>query len=288
MLPRVAEDSAFADKDDLMKIVTFNVNSIRKRLHQLQAVLDKHCPEIVAFQETKANDDSFPFDDVRALGLPHIETFGQKTHYGVAVASTIASKTSERGFDWREEDQQRRFQALTFETRRGDLTLMNGYFPQGERRSHPVKFPAKQQFYGDLLKFLQERCSPDDLLLTVGDMNVAPDDLDVLIGEKNAKRWLSQGICCFLPEEREWLGTVSNWGLLDCYAELTPDEGRVASWFDYRSRGFEDNPKRGLRIDLLLATRPLFHHLRSTGIDLDIRAMTQPSDHAPVWCEFDL
>ena len=271
-----------------MKIVTFNVNSIRKRFHQVKAVLDKHSPEIVAFQETKVSDEDFPFDEVRNLGLPHIEIFGQKTHYGVAVASTIAPKTAHNGFDWREQDQQRRFQMLRFDTPKGEITVLNGYYPQGEARAHPVKFPAKRQFYADLLKCLQERCSPNSLLIAVGDMNVAPNDIDVQIGEKNATRWLRTGKCTFLPEEREWLGALFNWGLVDCYAALTPDESRTSSWFDYRTRGFEDEPRRGLRIDLLLASKPLFSHLRRTGIDLDIRAMTQPSDHAPVWCEFDL
>ena len=271
-----------------MKIVSFNVNSIRRRFHQLKTLLDKHSPEIVAFQETKVSDPDFPFDDVHELGFEHVTVFGQKTHYGVAVASTLPPKSTVNGFEWREDDQQRRFQALTFETSKGDLTVLNGYYPQGETRAHPVKFPAKRQFYGDLLKFLHERCSPDEMLLALGDMNVAPDDLDVKIGDDNAKRWLRTGKCSFLPEEREWLGAVFNWGLKDCYAELTPDELRGASWFDYRSRGFEDDPRRGLRIDLLLATNPLFAHLRSAGIDLEVRSMTQPSDHAPVWCEFDL
>lgn len=271
-----------------MKIVSFNVNSIRRRLHQLQAVLDKHSPEIVALQETKVTDDVFPFEDLEKMGLPHVEVFGQKTHYGVAVASTIKPQSAENGFAWREQDQQRRFQALKYQTTSGEVTLLNGYFPQGEKRSHPVKFPAKEQFYGDLLRYLQDHCSPESMLVTVGDMNVAPQDLDVLIGEKNAKRWLGSGICSFLPEEREWLASVQEWGLVDCYAELTQDSDRLASWFDYRSRGFEDEPRRGLRIDLLLATKPLFDRLRTTGIDLDIRAMSQPSDHAPVWCEFDI
>ncbi len=271
-----------------MKIVSFNVNSIRKRFHQVAALLDKHSPEIVAFQETKVIDAEFPFDDIRELGLPHIEVFGQKTHYGVAVASTIAPKTVQHGFDWREADQQRRFQALTYATNKGEITVLNGYYPQGEARSHAVKFPAKRQFYEDLLKFLQARCSPDSLLLALGDMNVAPNDIDVQIGEKNALRWLRTGKCAFLPEEREWLDTLMGWGLIDCYAHMTSDENRTASWFDYRTRGFEDEPRRGLRIDLLLATKPLLKRLRRAGIDLDIRAMTQPSDHAPVWCEFDL
>ena len=271
-----------------MKIVSFNVNSIRKRFHQLEAVLDKHSPEVVALQETKVTDEDFPFEDFKALGLPYVEIFGQKTHYGVAVASTIEPVAAVNGFDWREEDQQRRFQALKYATGSGELTVLNGYFPQGEARSHPVKFPGKERFYSDLLKYLQERCSPDSMLVAVGDMNVAPQDPDVRIGEKNAKRWLQTGKCSFLPEEREWLAAVTDWGLRDCYAELTENSDRVASWFDYRSKGFEDDPKRGLRIDLLLATKSLFERLRTTGIDLDIRAMSQPSDHAPVWCEFDL
>ncbi len=271
-----------------MKIVSFNVNSIRKRLHQLQAVLDKHSPEIVALQETKVTDEDFPFDDVRALGLPHIEVFGQKTHYGVAVASRMAPTRVENGFAWREQDQQRRFQALRYATEGGELTLLNGYFPQGESRSHALKFPAKERFYSDLLRYLKTECAPDSLLVTVGDMNVAPQDADVRIGENNANRWLRTGKCSFLPEEREWLGAVVDWGLHDCYATLTEDAERVASWFDYRSRGFDDDPRRGLRIDLLLATEPLHRRLTSAGIDLDIRAMSQPSDHAPVWCEFDL
>ena len=271
-----------------MKIVSFNVNSIRRRFHQLEAVLDKHAPEVVAFQETKVTDQDFPFDAVKALGLPYVQVFGQKTHYGVAVASTLEPTSVVNGFDWREEDQQRRFQAVKFATTRGEVTLLNGYFPQGEERSHPIKFPGKEQYYSDILSYLKERCSADSMVISVGDMNVAPQELDILIGEVNAKRWLRTGKCSFLPEEREWLRSLTNWGLHDCYAESTPDSERFASWFDYRSRGFEDDPKRGLRIDLLLATTPLFSRLKASGIDLDIRAMEQPSDHAPVWCEFDL
>ena len=271
-----------------MKIVSFNVNSIRKRLHQLQAVLDKHAPEIVAFQETKVTDQDFPFEALAELGLPFVQVFGQKTHYGVAVASTIEPTDAVNGFDWREPEQQRRFQALRYATASGELTVLNGYFPQGEERSHPVKFPAKELFYKDILAYLEQHCSNQDMVISVGDMNVAPEEHDVQIGEKNAKRWLRTGKCSFLPEEREWLGQLTDWGLRDCYAESTRDSERLASWFDYRSKGFEDDPKRGLRIDLLLASDPLFKRLRSSGIDLDIRAMEVPSDHSPVWCEFDI
>jgi exodeoxyribonuclease-3 len=119
-------------------------------------------------------------------------------------------------------------------------------------------------------------------------MNVAPLDLDVGIGEENAKRWLRTGSCCFLPEEREWLEALTSWGLKDAFRVVHPEVADRFSWFDYRSKGFDREPKRGLRIDLLLATAPLAARLGDAGIDYDIRAMERPSDHCPVWADFDL
>jgi exodeoxyribonuclease-3 len=77
-------------------------------------------------------------------------------------------------------------------------------------------------------------------------------------------------------------------GLEDCFRNLYPDCKDMFSWFDYRSRGFESNPKRGLRIDLILVSRKLAEQCCSVGIDYDIRAMDRPSDHAPVWAKFRL
>jgi exonuclease III len=65
------------------------------------------------------------------------------------------------------------------------------------------------------------------------------------------KRWLKTGKCSFLPEEREWMARLKNWGLVDSFRHLNPDVTDMFSWFDYRSRGFEDEPKRGLRIDVI-------------------------------------
>ena len=90
----------------------------------------------------------------------------------------------------------------------------------------------------------------------------------------------------FLPEEREWLQKVFDWGLRDTYAEQTSDSDRLYSWFDYRSKGFDREPRRGLRIDLILATNPLMKRLVGVGIDYELRAAEKPSDHCPIWCEF--
>jgi exodeoxyribonuclease-3 len=119
-------------------------------------------------------------------------------------------------------------------------------------------------------------------------MNVAPMDIDIGIGEDNAKRWLRTGKCSFLPEEREWLAALTDWGLYDAYRSVHPQSDDRFSWFDYRSRGFEAAPRRGLRIDLILASPPLAESCVAAGIDYDIRGMQKPSDHCPVWATFDL
>jgi exodeoxyribonuclease-3 len=125
-------------------------------------------------------------------------------------------------------------------------------------------------------------------VIIAGDMNVAPMDTDIGIGEDNRKRWLRTGKSSFLPEEREWLEHLCAWGLRDCFEQADAESERRYSWFDYRSRGFEQTPRRGLRIDLILATDGLTDRLNASGIDYDIRGSEKPSDHCPIWAEFSL
>ena len=123
----------------------------------------------------------------------------------------------------------------------------------------------------------------------MGDMNISHTDLDIGIGESNRKRWLKDGKCSFLPEEREWLDKLLGWGLVDTYRQINPNlEEEQYSWFDYRSKGFEREPKRGLRIDLILASTALAQHSVASGIDYDIRGMEKASDHCPIWTEFSI
>ena len=271
-----------------MKIVSFNVNGIRARLHQLQELVEQHRPDIIGLQETKAQDADFPLAAVQELGY-RVQYHGQKGHYGVALMSRCEPVDVQKGFPDEEEDAQRRLLTASFALADGGkLWVINGYFPQGESRSHATKFPAKERFYAKLLEFLQQRFSPTGRLVVMGDLNVAPHDLDVGIGVDNAKRWLRTGKCCFLPEERQWLQGLQEWGLVDTFRARNPLVDDGFSWFDYRSRGFDREPKRGLRIDLLLASQPLVACCSGVGIDDHIRAMERPSDHCPVWAEFDL
>ncbi len=271
-----------------MKIISYNVNGLRARYHQLQALIAKHEPDIIGLQETKVNDPDFPLETIHELGYQAIY-HGQKTHYGVALLAKVQPLHVQKGFQSEDENHQRRLLIARYPLPDGRrLQVVNGYFPQGESRAHATKFPDKRQFYANLQHWLETEADPNDLLLLMGDLNISPEESDIGIGEENAKRWLRTGKCSFLPEEREWLGKVKAWGLVDSYRALNPEVNDRFSWFDYRSRGFEAEPKRGLRIDLIMATAPLMQSCVATGIDYELRGMEKPSDHCPIWAEFDL
>jgi len=271
-----------------MRVVSFNVNSVRVRLHQLEALIVSHQPDIIGLQETKVTDEDFPIEAINAMGY-EVTFIGQKTHYGVALMSRKTPTSIIKGFATDTDESQKRFIGATFDLTDGrTLTFLNGYYPQGEKRSHPTKFPAKEKFYQDLSAFLDERCSASEPIMVVGDMNVAPVDFDIGIGEPNKKRWLKDGKTSFLPEERQWLSKLTDWGMFDSYRHHYPETSDRFSWFDYRSRGFEAEPKRGLRIDLILASNVIREQCIDSGIDYDIRGMEKPSDHCPIWTEFDL
>ena len=266
-----------------MKVMSFNINGLRARPHQLEEIIKKYQPDVLGLQEIKVADEVFPYELVDHLGY-HVNHFGQTGHYGVALLSKQAPLLVRKGFPTDDEEAQKRVIMIDLDTPFGQLTVINGYFPQGESREHPTKFPAKQKFYADLQRYLEQDHNAQNPVIIMGDMNISPSDLDIGIGEENRKRWLRTGKCSFLPEEREWYQRLYAYGLEDTFRYLNPTVNDKFSWFDYRSKGFDDN--RGLRIDHILANKALAAHCVDAGIALDIRAMDKPSDHAPIWAEF--
>ena len=271
-----------------MKIVSFNVNSVRQRQHQLEAVVEGLAPDIIGLQETKVTDEDFPILDMTSLGY-HATFIGQKTHYGVAILSKKMPEFVQKGFPEDDAESQKRFIHIAVRLDNGGLLhILNGYFPQGEANSHPTKYPAKRKFYEDLQHYIETTFTPTDNVAVIGDLNIAATDHDIGIGADNAKRWLKTGKCSFLPEEREWFARLMDWGFTDTYRAANPEANDEFSWFDYRSKGFEREPRRGLRIDYVLASKPLADNVVATGIDYATRAMPKPSDHCPVWTEFKI
>ncbi|MDN2662013.1 exodeoxyribonuclease III [Psychromonas sp. 14N.309.X.WAT.B.A12] len=267
-----------------MKVISFNINGLRARLHQLQAVIDKHQPDVIGLQEIKVHNDAFPVEAVEAMGY-HVYYHGQKAHYGVAILCKQKPTDVQYGFPTDNDEHQKRMIMVTVPDEDGQpVRILNGYFPQGENQTHETKYPYKRQFYQDLNTYLNENHTAEDNVIVMGDINISPLDLDIGIGEANAKRWLQTKKCSFLPEEREWLATLMSFGFTDTFRLLHPEEDQKFSWFDYRSRGFDDN--RGLRIDVVLATPALAEKTVEADIDYELRGIDKPSDHAPIWTEF--
>ena len=271
----------------MTRFVCFNINGIRARQHQLEAIRDIIDPDVMGLQETKVHDGQFPLEDVESLGY-HVEYFGQKAHYGVALLSKVAPIFVQKGFPGEDTEAQKRFIHARYVFNGREVDVLNGYFPQGESQDHPTKFPMKRAYYADLMTYIDTLKAEGRSLIIMGDMNIAPEDTDIGIGEVNAKRWLKNRKTSFLPEEREWYSDLMSRELTDTYRLHYPESTELYSWFDYRSRGFNDEPKRGLRIDHILCTADLIEHCVDAGISYELRGMEKPSDHAPIWAAFDL
>ena len=273
-------------ENDRIRTMSFNVNGIRSRLNQLEIILEKHSPTIVGLQEIKVSDEEFPIQAITEMGY-EVSYFGQKGHYGVALLSKTSPVNVIKGFPTDDNESQKRIIHGHYQYGSETIHVINGYFPQGENRSHPTKFPAKEKFYSDLGMYMRDNLKQNDYVVVMGDMNVAPKNIDVGIGPDNMKRWLQRGICCFLPEERTWLDSIMSFPLFDTYRHLHCNDLEY-SWFDYRSRGFDQDPKRGLRIDLILSSQSLLPRMIDAGIDVEARGLEKPSDHCPVWADFEL
>ncbi|MFT5097737.1 MAG: exodeoxyribonuclease-3 [Psychrobacter okhotskensis] len=271
----------------MTRFVSFNINGIRARQHQLEAVREVIDPDVMGLQETKVHDEQFPLENIESLGY-HVEYFGQKGHYGVALLSKVAPIFVQKGFPGEDVEAQKRFIHARYEFDGREVDVLNGYFPQGESQDHPTKFPMKRAYYADLMTYIDTLKAEGRSLIVMGDMNIAPEDIDIGIGEVNAKRWLKNRKTSFLPEERDWYAALMSRELTDTYRLHYPESTELYSWFDYRSRGFNDDPKRGLRIDHILCTSDLVDDCVDAGISYELRAMEKPSDHAPIWSAFNL
>ncbi len=212
-----------------MKIVSFNINSIRARPHQIEHLRDTLDPDVIGLQETKVNDPEFPLEIVNEIGY-HAEFWGQKGHYGVAILSKSKPKETIKGFINDTEDDQKRYIQSTFKFGNEDITIMNGYFPQGENINHETKFPKKIKFYNDLKDHIIDLKKTTSNLIVMGDFNVSPEDIDIGIGENNAKRWLREGKTSFQPQEREMWNSIKDLGFIDSWRELFPNESSIYSF----------------------------------------------------------
>jgi exodeoxyribonuclease-3 len=258
-----------------VRVATWNVNGLRARFEFLLLWLKERAPDLVGLQELKLSDDQFPHADLEAVGYRSL-CHGQKAWNGVAILSREPLEILQRGLPGQEE-----MGARLITARLAGLDFTTVYCPNGKDVDH-ADFERKLAWYDALRAHLDAAHEPGRPGLLCGDFNVCPSPLDSWHGESAA------GEIFHTDEERARFGRLIDWGLFDPYRALHPD-GRDYSWWDYRGGAFHRG--HGLRIDFVLATRPLRSALRSASVDRDWRKKRQEltaSDHAPVSIELDL
>jgi exodeoxyribonuclease-3 len=255
-------------------VATWNVNSIRSRLDSLVPWLDAARPDVVCLQETKVQDHDFPAAPIESVGY-HLAFRGQKTYNGVAILSTAPIERVRAGFD---DDGPADEARLIAGVVRG-VTLVNAYAPQGRDPENEM-YAYKLAWFPRLRAYLETNSSPEQPLLLMGDLNVAPESIDVW----DPKRLL--GHVCFNPQVTEALEGLKSWGLVDVFRAHVPEPGQY-TYYDYRSKDAIAGGK-GWRVDHMLATRRLAEASVKAWIDLGPRRGERPSDHAPLLATFEL
>lgn len=256
-----------------MKIVSWNINSLRKRQDRLLAWLRETAPDVVCLQETKCTDEQFPKDALRAAGY-HSAFHGQKSYNGVAIIAKREPLDVRPGLCDEEEDAQARILAATIE----NVRVFSVYAPNGQAVGSPA-YSYKLEWYARLAKCLQQHEAARSNLIVCGDFNVAPRDEDV----HDPVLWQGSIMCS--ERERTAFRKLRDAGLQDTLRLHKPEAG-LFTWWDYRMLSFPKN--RGLRIDAVLASDAMARRCRDAGIDRELRKGKEPSDHAPIWAEFDM
>jgi len=252
-------------------IASWNVNSIRVRLPQVLQWVVTTRPDVLAIQETKITDDAFPAADLEAAGY-HVLFAGQKTYNGVALLSREPSTDVLTDLASMEDPQRRLIAAPV-----GGVRIYNVYVPNGQAVGSE-KFEYKLRWLAALRQQLAGELSRHEQVVVAGDFNVAPDDRDV----HDPSAWVGQVLVS--EPERKALTGLLELGLADTFRLFDQPES-CFSWWDYRAAAFRRN--RGLRIDLLLASRAMAGRCVRSSVDTGPRTWEKPSDHAPIFAQFD-
>ena len=255
-----------------MRLVTWNVNSLKMRLPRVLELLAEHRPEIVCLQETKTTADAFPAAELADAGYAAAHhSGGQWAGVAVLARDDVALEDPTVGLPGEVAIDECRWVEATV----AGIRVASVYVPNG-RTLHNPAFAEKLAFLDAMKTRLGQLV--DGPLIVAGDMNIAPADLDVydpaaFVGSTHTSR-----------DERGRLEAMLDLGLVDAFRHLEPETVGY-TWWDYRAGHFHKG--LGLRIDLILLSQALAPQLRSCGIDRAYRKGPKPSDHAPLLAELE-
>jgi exodeoxyribonuclease III len=262
-----------------MKIVSWNINSLRLRLNLLKELMEIANPDIICLQEIKVENALFPLDEVRALGFDFIEFDGEKSYNGVAIISKIPLKKINKidvcGYG------HKRHISAVIDTAIGEVELHNFYVPAGGDIADVAlneKFDHKLKFVDFMKDFFAPKKSEKTIIL--GDFNIAPLENDVWSHKQLLK------VVSHTPIEVEKLNALlRNGHFIDTHRKFIDEKQKLYSWWSYRGTD-PMKSNRGRRLDHIWATIALNEKIISVASFIDFRTKNQPSDHIPILTEF--
>lgn len=254
----------------MLRLVTWNVNSLKARLPRVTEWLEAERPEVVCLQETKMTDAAFPHEVFEAMGYASAH-HGQGQWNGVAILSSVGLDDVVAG--WDDDGPVDGDARLLWATCAG-IRVASAYVPNG-RALDDDHYTYKLGWLARLRATLDRREDPSAQVAVCGDYNIAPTDLDVWdIAAFEGATHVSQ-------PERDALASLEQWGLEDLFRRHVGDQ--VFSWWDYRGGSFHKG--HGMRIDLIMGTHALAERSVGARVDRNARKGEKPSDHAPVIVE---
>lgn len=257
-----------------MKIVTWNVNSLKARLALVLDYLREAKPDVALLQETKCTDDSFPALEIEELGYT-IARHGQKTYNGVAILSKYKMEDVQSGLPGDPADEQARYLEAVINAPGRPVRVASIYAPNGNPTETP-KFDYKLQWLKRLRQHAHELLPLEEAFVLGGDLNVILTEDDLY----DPRAW--EGDALYRPESIAALRAILNLGLTDAYRACHTEPHRYTFW-DYQAGAWAKD--HGIRIDYLLLSPQATDRLTGCAIDKYVRGWEKPSDHVPVWAE---
>ncbi len=265
-----------------IKLVTWNVNSVRIRMEALKQLAELYAPDVVCLQEVKAKEEDFPFDELKNLGFKHIALYGMAGYNGVAILSKHSLKNFTKK-DWVGKKDARHICAEIFD----DIEINNIYIPAGGDIPDPVinlSFAHKLCFMDDISEHFEQNKETlkNKKMILCGDFNVAPSENDVW----NHKQLLK--IVSHTPIEVERITRLFNsLNFVDAVRKFYKEPEKIFSWWSYRNPNWQKNNK-GRRLDHVWVSPNIEDRLVSAKILQEFRSKERPSDHVPVMIELSV
>ena len=258
-----------------MKIISWNVNSVRARITNILEYIKDTLPDILFLQEIKTQEESFPYEDFKNVGYES-HVFGQKSYNGVAIISKVKIENLKKDFI-KDDLNQARIISGEIRLKKKKINLINIYVPNG----NPVntdKYEYKKNWLKKFITRIKKELGKNSNILIAGDFNIIPEEIDVY----DFKRYENDALGKL--EIRKKFREILNLGFKDIYRLKNKNKQEYTFW-DYFAGSWQKN--YGMRIDHFVLSNNLLENVTSININKKPRSKTKPSDHTPIELEIN-